>query len=55
MVDLTDLCIETGKAVWCLYVDIICIADGGSVLDASVIALSSALKSGKYITIILIL
>lgn len=46
-VKLEDLCIAKGKLVWTLYCDLICLNDGGSVLDVAVIALITALKSLK--------
>lgn len=47
MVDLNDLCISEGKAVWVLYADIVCLNDDGNVFDASLLALVSALKNGQ--------
>ncbi|CAM0142709.1 hypothetical protein VKS41_002730 [Umbelopsis sp. WA50703] len=44
IVDLADLCIEEGKAVWSLYADIVCINYDGNILDASFLALVCALK-----------
>ncbi|CAO3682649.1 unnamed protein product [Umbelopsis vinacea] len=44
ILDLSDLCIEEGKAVWSLYADIVCINYDGNILDASFLALICALK-----------
>jgi exosome complex component RRP43 len=48
IVDLADLCIEEGKAVWSLYADIVCINYDGNILDASFLALVCALKDCTY-------
>ncbi|KAL1934128.1 hypothetical protein VTP01DRAFT_6310 [Rhizomucor pusillus] len=39
-----SLCIEPGKAVWVLYADIVCLNYDGNVLDASLLALITALS-----------
>ncbi|KAG1052157.1 hypothetical protein G6F43_005686 [Rhizopus delemar] len=44
---LESLCIEEGKAVWVLYADIVCLNYDGNVLDASLLALATALKDLK--------
>ncbi|KAI8341613.1 exosome complex component RRP43-like protein [Choanephora cucurbitarum] len=44
---LESLCIEEGKAVWVLYADIVCLNYDGNILDASLLALSIALKHLK--------
>ncbi|CAO3677283.1 unnamed protein product [Umbelopsis ramanniana] len=44
ILDLSELCIEEGKAVWTLYADIVCINYDGNILDASLLALICALK-----------
>ncbi|KAI8339194.1 exosome complex exonuclease RRP43-like protein [Chlamydoabsidia padenii] len=44
IIPLTKLCIESGKAVWVLYADIVCLNYDGNILDASVLALVTALK-----------
>ncbi|KAL4216054.1 hypothetical protein CU097_007492 [Rhizopus azygosporus] len=44
---LEKLCIEEGKAVWVLYADIVCLNYDGNVLDASLLALSIALRNLK--------
>ncbi|ORY86978.1 exosome complex component rrp43 [Protomyces lactucae-debilis] len=43
IVDLGDLCIESGKAVWCLYIDIICLSSSAAHFSASALAMVSAL------------
>jgi exosome complex component RRP43 len=45
-VDLKDLCIAPEHLVWVLHCDLICLDYGGSVLDACVIALVAALRTG---------
>lgn len=47
-IDWKKLCIEKGKKVWSLAVDIYCINDEGNVLDASAIAAVTALKVAKF-------
>ncbi|KAI8372498.1 ribosomal protein S5 domain 2-like protein [Blakeslea trispora] len=42
---LESLCIEEGKAAWVLYADIVCINYDGNILDASLLALTTALKN----------
>ncbi|XP_076635398.1 exosome complex component RRP43 [Colletes latitarsis] len=44
-VDLKDLCICKGKLVWVLYCDLLCINYDGSVIDACIGALTSALNT----------
>ncbi|KAI9481036.1 MAG: exosome complex component RRP43-like protein [Benjaminiella poitrasii] len=44
---LESLCIEEGKAVWVLYADIVCLNYDGNILDASLLALTAALKDLK--------
>jgi exosome complex RNA-binding protein Rrp42 (RNase PH superfamily) len=46
-IDLKDLCIHKDKLVWVLYCDIISIDYDGSVIDACIAALMSALKVCK--------
>jgi len=43
--DKTELCIEGGKHVWCLYCDVTCLDYDGSVLDAGLMAAVAALKT----------
>merc|ERR1711970_293022 len=40
-----ELCILPGKLVWVLYIDLVCLDHSGNILDASVSALTSALKT----------
>lgn len=42
--DARSLTIERGHAAWCLYVDLVCIAYDGNVLDAALLALMTALR-----------
>lgn len=53
-IDLKQLCIAREKLVWTLFCDITCIDYDGSILDASVVALCTALRSCKlkYLVII---
>ena len=46
-VDLRDLCIAAEHLVWVLRCDLICLDHDGAVLDACVIALIAALRTGK--------
>lgn len=46
-VDLSKLCIEAGKKVWIVFVDIHALDDDGNLLDASAIASISALMTSK--------
>ena len=41
--DRTQLCIESGQAVWVLYCDLVCLSHDGNVLDVALLALSAAL------------
>lgn len=43
VLDLEELCIMEGKAVWALYIDIICLSHGGSLLSAATTAMVSGL------------
>ncbi|KAL0074396.1 exosome component 8-like protein [Phycomyces blakesleeanus] len=45
VVPLESLCIESGKAVWVLYADIVCLNYDGNIIDASLLALVTALKN----------
>mmetsp|Transcript_10027 Transcript_10027/g.13121 ORF Transcript_10027/g.13121 Transcript_10027/m.13121 type:complete len:268 (-) Transcript_10027:593-1396(-) len=44
LIDNSELCIVEGKAVYVLQVDIICLNDDGNIIDASILALSAALR-----------
>jgi len=46
-IDFSKLCIEEGKTVWSVMVDIYAINDDGNLLDASAIAAVAALKMSK--------
>lgn len=46
VLSLDDLCIVEGKSAWVLYADILCLDYDGCVLDAALLALVAALKSG---------
>ena len=48
MLDLSDLCISEGKAVWVLYADIVCLSDDGNVFDAALLAFVSAMQNCKH-------
>lgn len=43
-----QLCIEQGKAVWCLYLDISFICFDGNAMDAAVFAAVAALSDSEY-------
>jgi len=43
-IDLKDLCIAKEKLAWCLYADIVCLDHDGSLIDACLVALFTALK-----------
>ncbi len=51
---LKSLCVESGKAVWCLYIDATCINYDGNALDATLLAMVTALKNSKLSVLILI-
>jgi exosome complex component RRP43 len=44
-IDLADLCIEENVCVWSMKVDVVCLDDDGSVVDAALIATYAALYS----------
>ncbi len=46
-IDLEKLCIEEGKKVWTLFVDVYSINDDGNLMDASTIGAIAALKIAK--------
>lgn len=48
-VDLKDLCIAKDKLAWCLYADLVCLDYDGSLMDACLLALVSALRNGKVL------
>jgi len=45
VIDLTSLCITSGKLVWCLYADVVCLNDDGNILDASIAAVTASLRT----------
>ena len=47
IIDLTDLCIETEKSVWVLYIDILCLCDNGNLFDACILGIISSLNNLK--------
>ncbi len=47
-IDFKKLCIEKGKKVWSISVDIYCINDDGNTLDASSLAAVAALKLARF-------
>ena len=47
MFSLENLCIESDKAVWILYIDLLCICNDGNLFDACLLAIVSALKTLK--------
>lgn len=48
ILDLHTLCIHSSKWAWVLHCDLVCINLDGSLLDACVIALITALKNGDF-------
>ncbi|KAJ2801207.1 Exosome complex component RRP43, partial [Coemansia helicoidea] len=44
VVDLRELCIESGQAAWVLSADIVCLRHDGNIIDAAVVALMAALE-----------
>ncbi|TPX62720.1 hypothetical protein SpCBS45565_g06952 [Spizellomyces sp. 'palustris'] len=44
LLNLSDLCIEEGRAVWVLYADIVCLNYEGNAMDAAMLALVAALQ-----------
>jgi hypothetical protein len=47
VVSLKDLCIKEGKLSWCLFLDVVCLCDDGSVSDAAWLAAVAALMQRK--------
>lgn len=47
-VDFSGLCIEEGKKVWNVYVDLYTMNDDGNLLDAAGIAAVAALRSARF-------
>ncbi|KAI0960529.1 hypothetical protein AcW1_005021 [Taiwanofungus camphoratus] len=47
-ISTSSLCIESGKAVWVLYVDATCINYDGNAFDATLLAMVAALKNSVF-------
>lgn len=47
VLDLKDLCIEEGKAVWSLWVDVVCVSYDGNIYDAALTSVMAALGNGN--------
>ncbi|KAF9185441.1 Exosome complex component RRP43 [Haplosporangium sp. Z 767] len=45
VLDLKDLCIEEGKAVWTLWVDVVCVSYDGNIYDAALASVMAALAN----------
>ncbi|KAG0216420.1 Exosome complex component RRP43 [Mortierella sp. GBA30] len=45
VLDLKDLCIEESKAVWALYVDVVCVSYDGNIYDAALASVMAALTN----------
>lgn len=45
LINLEDLCIQEAKWAWTVYIDLSCLNFGGNILDASVKALTAALRN----------
>ncbi|KAF9916913.1 Exosome complex component RRP43 [Lobosporangium transversale] len=43
VLDLKDLCIEEAKAVWALWIDVVCVSYDGNIYDAALISVMAAL------------
>eukprot|EP00808_Paulinella_micropora_P019448 g41932.t1 len=43
-IELSELCVETGKAVWVIYADVVCLNCDGNLRDASLLAVLAALR-----------
>ncbi|KAL8573396.1 hypothetical protein ACOMHN_032411 [Nucella lapillus] len=52
-VSLQDLCIVSGKKVWVLYVDLLCLNYDGNIFDACVLAMTAALTNTLLPTVTL--
>jgi exosome complex component RRP43 len=51
--DSSQLCISPGKAVWALYIDVVCINYDGNALDAAIVAIVSALQNSILFHIVI--
>lgn len=47
MVDLSQLCINAGTAVWLLKVDVVCLEYDGNIRDAALLAVVAALRNTR--------
>lgn len=47
VLNLKDLCIEEGKAVWSLWIDVVCVSYDGNIYDAALTSVMAALGNGK--------
>ncbi|HIH43744.1 MAG TPA: RNA-binding protein, partial [Candidatus Methanoperedenaceae archaeon] len=46
-IDLGALCVESGKKVWMVFIDVHVLDDGGNLLDAAALGAIAALKTSK--------
>lgn len=49
MVPPAALCIAPGKAVWSIFIDVVCINYDGNAFDATVLAVMAALRDSELI------
>jgi len=47
-IDFKSLCIEEGKEVWLIIIDVISVNDAGNLLDAAALAALAALKNARF-------
>ncbi len=47
-IDFKELCVEKGKKVWLILIDICTINDAGNLLDASALAALAAIKTARF-------
>ncbi|KAF9358992.1 Exosome complex component RRP43 [Mortierella sp. NVP85] len=47
VLDLKDLCIEEGKAVWSLWLDVVCVSYDGNIYDAALTSVMAALANTR--------
>lgn len=47
-IDVKDLCIAKEHLVWCLYADIVCLDYDGAIIDACLLAIIAALRTGWF-------
>ena len=48
LLSLDTLCISSGRAAWCLYIDTTCLNYDGNAFDAALIAIMAALQNSAY-------